>query len=645
MNINMGVIVGAKEATIGKVLVDENSKVVIDQELLTYESKKGSYTLKSPMNGIISKVLFSDGDIIKKDDLLFVIDEEKDVVIEKSKNVNTIQMTAIVGAKEATVGCINVTCGQQIKKDDELFQFETKKGNRAFKASIEGQITKIYISEGQRIEKDFNLFDIKEVSSKIEEPSNDKIVDIKNITTDLLIIGAGPGGYVAAIYAAKNGKKVTLLEKEYLGGTCLNVGCIPTKALVKSSEVCHSANTSEKFGIKIDKSAIKVDMNEVINHKNDVVERLVGGIEGLLVSNNITLIRGMGKFISKSEVEVIEKDSKTMIKATDIIIATGSKISSIPIPGLNLPFVLNSTSALSLKQLPKSIAIVGGGVIGMEFAFLYHNLGVEVTVIEYMDRLLTMIDKDMSDYIKSIAINKGIKVYNDSKVLELSCDVHNKAIVTFEHKDNKKHLVSDKVLMAIGRQPNLEGLNLEAARIEMDTKRRGIKVDSSMRTNQNNIYAVGDVTNIIQLAHVASHQGLVAVDNILGKNKKMDYSAVPNVIFTSPEIASVGTNEDTCKKENIEYKVSTFYYTGNGKAITMEETDGYVKIIENTKTLQIIGASIIGADASNLISTLALAIQNKLTSEQIRETIFPHPTTSEVLHEAAMGLGIGTLHQ
>ena len=645
MNIKMGVIVGSLEAKIGIIKVATGDKVEKDQALLQYEAKKGSFTLKAPVDGIVTEVYCEDGDIIKKDDLLFHIEETKEEIIAESTNIKKVLMGIIPGAKEATVGKINVSCGETVEIGDELFQYETKKGSRGFKAPFPGKVLKKYVNEGQRIEKDVHVFDFIQLVEKKESIAKDIYYSEKDLAADLLIVGAGPGGYVAALYAAKQGKKVVLIEKESLGGTCLNVGCIPTKALVKSSEVHHSALHSETFGIMIDKAAIKPNMNEIINHKNSVVERLVGGVEGLMNTNGVKVIKGSGSFVSATELEVISEKVKYTIHATDIIVATGSKITTVPIPGLDLPFVLNSTTALSHRSLPKSIAIVGGGVIGMEFAFLYNNLGVEVTVIEFMDRLLTMLDKEESEEIKHLAIDKGIKVYNNSKVLEVSCDVHDKAIVTFEKRGNKKLLVVDNVLVAIGRQPNLEGLNLEVTGVEMDPKRRGIKVDSTMKTNVDHIYAIGDVTNIIQLAHVASHQGIVAVDNIIGEKKDMHYNAVPNVIFTSPEIATVGVSETHCVEQNIPFKSSKFYYQSNGKALTMEETSGYIKLIESADTNELIGAAIIGADASNLISTLTLAIQNKLTSGQIRETIFPHPTTSEVIHEGAMGLGIGTLHQ
>ncbi|MGD9910739.1 MAG: dihydrolipoyl dehydrogenase [Candidatus Izemoplasmatales bacterium] len=645
MEVKMGIIVGASTATVGKILVSCGQNIKKDDVLLQYETKKGNRSLKSPLDGVIVKVTIQEGDTIQKDDVLFELEEEKDQVVASSSEMTELYMTPIVGAQEAIVGKIAVQCGESIEKDQVLFYYETKKGSRPFKSSVAGQITEIVFLESQTIKNGDLLFKVREVVVESDKKVISEVKKQQEIKTDILIIGGGPGGYVAAIYAAKHGKDVVLLEKESLGGTCLNVGCIPTKSFVKSSEVHHSAITSETFGIQIPKEAIRPNMDKIVAHKDSVVDRLVSGIEGLMNSNKVRVIKALGKFVSNTVVEAQDDDTLYTIKAEDIIIATGSKISKIPIPGLELPFVLNSTTALSNRKLPKSIAIVGGGVIGMEFAFIYKNLGVDVSVIEYMDRLLLMIDKDLSEEIKTEAVNRGIKVYTSSKVLEVSCDVNGQAIVTFEKDKEKKFLVAENVLVAIGRQPNLDGLNLEATDVAMDPKRRGIAVNSHMQTNVDHIYAIGDVTNIIQLAHVASHQGIVAVDHIVQNKNEMDYTAIPNVIFTSPEIASVGIGEDECKEKGIDYQVSKFYFQSNGKALSMEETKGYVKLVKNKKTDQLIGASIIGVDASNLISTLTLAIQNGVTDEQIRETVFPHPTTSEVIHEAAMGLGIGTLHQ
>jgi dihydrolipoamide dehydrogenase len=558
-----------------------------------------------------------------------------------------VKMIAIPGGKMGTVGKIHVKAGEEVAAGDVVAQVETAKGNRPIKATAAGVISRILCEEGAQIASNIEMFEITESVSLKEQNETDNKNEAqkssKEIATDLLIIGAGPGGYVAAIYAAKNGLKVTLVEKSVLGGTCLNVGCIPTKALVKSSEISHNVRSAAHFGILLDGN-ISVDMKQVISRKDEVKGKLVSGIDFLMKKNEINVISGQAAFVDESTVAVTG-DENYIVKAKDIIVATGSKISKITIPGIDLPFVMNSETALSCTDLPKSIAIIGGGVIGMEFAFIYRNFGVEVHVIEFMDRLLTMVDSDLSKEIHDIAIEANIDVHTSSKVMKIQSSVDGKAVITYEDKDGEQLLVCDKVLVAIGREPNLEGLAIENSGVILNNKGRGIQVDAAMRTNRNHIYAIGDVTNIIQLAHVASHQGIVAVENILNKNKKMDYSAVPNVIFTAPEIASVGIGEDEAKIKRMNIAVSKFSFAGNGKALTMNEPRGFIKLIKDNETGKLIGGSIIGADASSLISALTLAIANGFMVNEITETIFAHPTTGEVIHEAAMDFGIGALHQ
>jgi len=397
------------------------------------------------------------------------------------------------------------------------------------------------------------------------------------------------------------------------------------------------------FGIETD-SPVTVNMKQVIDRKDKIKDRLVSGIDFLMKKNEINVISGQASFMDNNTVTV-KGEENYIIKAKNMIVATGSKISNIAIPGIDLPFVLNSTKALSDQDLPKSITIIGGGVIGMEFAFIYKNFGVDVHVIEFMDRLLTMVDSDISKEIQDIAEENNIHIHTGSKVKKIQSSVDGMAVITYENNGVEHLVVSEKVLVAIGREPNLEGLSIEKSGVLLNSKGKGIQADHSMRTNIDNIYAIGHVTNIIQLAHVASHQGIVAVDNILGKHKEMNYSAVPNVIFTSPEIASVGIGEDEAKSKDIDIEVSKFSFAGNGKALTMNESRGFLKLIKNVKTGKIVGGSIIGADASSLISSLTLAIANGFTEKEITETIFPHPTTSETIHEAALDFGIGALHQ
>lgn len=556
-----------------------------------------------------------------------------------------IKMPMILGGKTGKVGKINVKSGDQVRKEDTLVQVEIGKGNRPIKAPQDGRIEKVVCKEGDTLASDSVLFILESDISiqELHETSEPKEEILETLETELLIIGAGPGGYVAAIYAAKHGKKVSIVEKEELGGTCLNVGCIPTKALVKSSEICEGIKHAPVFGINI-RNEISVEMDKVLERKEEIRTTLVDGISYLMKKNQVTVKKGNASFEDNNTV-LVTGETRVRIHAEDIIVATGSKISKIGIEGIDLPFVLNSTTALSNPKLPTSITIIGGGVIGMEFAFMYKNFGVDVHVIEFMDRLLTMLDSEVSKEIYHSARKRGIKVHLSSKVTKIQKSQDNQAVVHYEDKEGEKLTVSENVLVAIGREPELESLHPEKAGLLLNERGRGIKVDSFLRTNVEHIYAIGDVTNRIQLAHVASHQAMVAVDNILLKQVEMDYQAIPNVIFTSPEIASVGKTEEACREENLDYKVSKFDFAGNGKALTMNETEGFVKLIEDNTTNRIIGASIIGADASSLISTLTFAIQNECGKEELIHTVFAHPTTGEVIHEAALGLDIGAIHQ
>lgn len=459
---------------------------------------------------------------------------------------------------------------------------------------------------------------------------------------EVLVIGGGPGGYVAAIYAAKNGKQVILAEKEHLGGTCLNIGCIPTKALVKSAEVFAEIKKAKEFGICLESEATP-DMNAIMDRKEEVVKRLVGGVEHILKKNNVEVLCGTAAFTDDKTVKVTGEEEYE-VTFDDVIIATGSKVAKVPIPGIDLPFVLNSTSALSLRELPKSIAIIGGGVIGLEFAFLYRHLGVEVTVIEFMDRLVSVLDSDASSEILRQAKKAGIKVSTSAKVTEIRTGEDGNAVVAYERKEKVNEVSCEKVLVAIGRSPEFSGLGIENTSVELLEKNRGIKVNEYMQTNVEHIYAIGDVNNLIQLAHAASHQGMTAVDKILGKEvEAFEKTTVPSVIFTTPEIASVGVSEDYLKEQGIPYTVGKFQFNGNGKAVTMGQANGFCKLIKNEKD-EIIGGTIVGPDASTLIATVTLAVRNKMKDCDITHTVFAHPTTGEVLHEAALDLSIGCIH-
>ena len=559
-----------------------------------------------------------------------------------------IKLETISGhSKTSKIGKINVQVGDEVKTNEILLHLETNKGNSPFKAKGNFKIEEIKVSEGDEVKVGDILFIVSGEIKTNNKPKVDYFGNMlkgkkEDVKADLLVIGGGPGGYVAALYAAKKGLNTVLVEREKLGGTCLNVGCIPTKALVKSSEVYKDTLLGEEFGFEIEN--IKVNMNKVIDRKDKIRDNLVSGIDYLLSKNNVRVIKGDASFLDDKIIVAKRGKDEYKIEAKNIIVATGSKISKINIKGIDLPFVLNSKSALDNKNLPESITIIGGGVIGMEFAFIYSNFGVKVNVVEYMDRLLTMVDDDISEEIKNIAKLNGINIYTSSKVTKIEESENGDAIVFFENEGKEKYLISENVLVAIGREPNMDGLNIEKAGIELNERGKGIKVDNTLKTNVPGIYAVGDVNNKMQLAHVASHQGIIAVDNILSEDKEMKYDCVPNVIFTAPEIASVGLTERECIEKKINIKVSKFPFSANGKALTMGESRGFIKIIKDMDNNKIVGASLIGADASSLISTLTVIIKNNIKDKDIADTIFAHPTTGEVIHEAALGLSIGALH-
>ena len=558
------------------------------------------------------------------------------------------KLPSFPGSKVFTVGKINIAQGDLVEEGQEIFQIETKKGNRSIKAKSNGRISQLLVTEGESVKVGQDIYELaasdtqtdsSEILSKKEISTSKEII---NKSVNLLIIGGGTGGYVAAIRAAKAGKNVLLVEKNKMGGTCLNVGCIPTKALIASSELYEQAIHSKDFGIMID-GQIKPDMPAIIDRKNQIVEKLTTGVEFLMEKNQIEVIIGQASFINNTSVK-IDSEQETIVTFEDCIIATGSVVAIPNIPGIDSKHILTSTEALDNRELPRSMGIVGGGVIGLEFAFLYAQLGVSVTVIEFMDALLANMDAEISKTILDIAREKGIKVYLESKVSAFSEAVDGQVITHFQEKGKEQFAISEKVLVAVGRKPNMEVLALEKTDVTLNEKTRGILVDNHMKTVVDHIYAVGDVNNMIQLAHAASKQGMIAVENILGMASEFTITNTPSVVFTSPEIASVGLSEEATKAVGIDYKVGYAHFEANGKSLTLNQTQGFVKIIKD-QTDTVIGASVIGPDASTLIATLTTYVTNKMKLDEIEQIIFAHPTTAEVIHEASLDLGLGAFHE
>lgn len=554
-------------------------------------------------------------------------------------------------AKEGIVCAIHKKIGDEIDKGETLLEIESNKGNMSVEAEGAGKILSIEVEVGARVKIGDVLAEIEGEALESKKEQNKGKFNYfgnlikpqkKEIEADVTIIGAGPGGYVTALQAAKSGAKVVLIEKKKLGGTCLNLGCIPTKCFVRSSEVFENLKEAEKYGLHAEN--ISVDMKKVVARKNKVVDQLVNGIKYLLDKNNIQVIQGEGKIINRETVYAKERNIENTIKTKNIIIATGSEAANLPIPGVNLKNVITSNEALDIEKLPKSLAIVGGGIIGMEFAFIFNSFGVEVSVIEYLDNILSILDEDVYTEISNIAKEKGIKIYTGSKLEEIMEDENKECIVAFTQGDKKKFICSEKVLMAVGRKPNLGNLDIEKLDIELNDNKRGIKVNKKMQTSVSNIYAIGDVTNKIQLAHLASHQGIIAVKNILGESIDMDYDVIPSAIFTNPEIAVVGLSEKQARDKGLDIQIGKFPFEANGKALTIGESKGFIKLIKDKATDEIIGGSIIGPHATDLIAEISLALKNGLKAEDIIETIHAHPTTAEVVHESALATEGGAIH-
>ncbi len=445
---------------------------------------------------------------------------------------------------------------------------------------------------------------------------------------DVIVIGGGPGGYVASIRLADLGKKVCLIEKREIGGTCLNRGCIPTKALLYSGEIFTKIKSAENFGIKVKEVSFNID--EIFNYKERVVKKLVSGVEYLLKSRKVVLKKGIGKVLDKGVVEIEKNGEKELIKGKDIIIATGSEPLSLIGIEIDHNFVLNSDDALSLREIPKDIVIVGGGAIGIEFANFYNSFGSNVTIVEMMPQLIPNLkDKKLANYIERILTKKGIKILTQRKIVKV--EIKNDKVYSI--LDNGDVLETNKVLISIGRKLNTDNIGIENAQIQVENGK--VKVDEYLRTNVENFYAIGDIVGSQLFAHKAFKEGEVVAEVISGKDVKINYEVIPWVIFSRPEIASCGLTEDEAKEKGIEVITGEFPFIANGKALSMNETEGFVKLIGRKDNGKVIGGQIIGPEASNLIAEIALAIKNGLTLKDIGDTIHSHPTLPEVVMEAA----------
>ncbi|MBI5562134.1 MAG: dihydrolipoyl dehydrogenase [Deltaproteobacteria bacterium] len=445
---------------------------------------------------------------------------------------------------------------------------------------------------------------------------------------DVVVIGGGPGGYVAAIRGAQLGAKVALIERDKIGGTCLNRGCIPTKALYYSAKALNSARRAGEFGVNV--SGVSFDLAKAVTRKGDIVRQLAGGVEQLLKGNKVEVIRGSGVVEAAGRVAVTTTAGAEVIAATKaVIIATGSEPAMIPAFNIDGKNVLTSTEMLELKEVPRSLLVIGGGVMGCEFATLFAAFGSSVTIVELLPAILATEDKMVSRVIGKRFKETGVNCLTEVSVESVEAS---EAGVKTRLKDGREFL-TEKVLVSIGRSFNSKGLGLEKNGVKMN--RTAIAVNDGMETNVKGVYAIGDVTGKMLLAHVASAQGIVAVSNGLGKAATMDYSAIPGGIFTDPEIASVGLREKDAAEKGIAVSVGRFPYAASGKALGMGETDGFVQIVADPGAGKVLGCSIVGAHATDLLGEVTLAVKAGVTAKEIAETVHAHPTLPELVMEAA----------
>lgn len=542
--------------------------------------------------------------------------------------------------------------GDKVETGEILLEIMTDKTSMELEAEDSGYLIKIIKGDGETVpvtevigyigaegeiapegtSKD-TVETSENVSNKKEkEPIKEREIEERNTAVksekgedefDVVVIGGGPAGYVAAIRAAQVGGKVAVVEKSELGGTCLNRGCIPTKTFLKNAEIIEGIEMSSKRGIILENEKFTVDMPKVISLKNEIVKTLTNGVQGLLKSNSIKIFKGVGK-INKDKDVVI--NGEKVLRTNKIILAGGSKVGSVNIPGIESKRVLTSDDILDLKELPKSLAVIGGGVVGVELGQAYLSFGSEVTVIEMMDRIVPGVDREASETLRKALERKGMKIFTSSKIKEI-IDEGDKLRIKLEDKED---VVAEKALLSIGRVPDLEAVG----ELDLEMERGKIKVDKYMETSVKGVYAPGDINGIKMLAHAAFRMGEVAAENaILGNHREIKLETTPSAIYTIPEVGMVGLTEEEAK-EKYDINIGKFAFVGNGRALASGDTTGFVKVIADKKYGEILGVHIVGQSAAEIINEASSLMAMEITVDEVIKTIHGHPTFSEALFEA-----------
>ena len=458
-----------------------------------------------------------------------------------------------------------------------------------------------------------------------------------------VVIGGGPGGYVCAIRLAQLGFKTACIESRgSLGGTCLNVGCIPSKSLLNLSEEFHKVQNLSSKGIEI--GEVRLNLSKMMKSKDKAVTILTKGVEFLLKKNKVTYFKGTASFKSEKEISIKDSQNKEiLINGDNVIIATGSVPVSLPGIEFDEKIIVSSTGALKLEQVPKKMVVVGGGYIGLEMGSVWSRLGAEVHVVEFLDHITPGMDKEISNEFMKILKKQGISFHMQHKVEKIKKNKLGAIVSTTDKDGNNKDFQCDVVLISVGRKPNTEGLNIENAGIDLDEKKR-IKTDKSFKTSQSNIYAIGDVIVGPMLAHKAEDEGVAVAENIAGQSGHVNYDTIPGVVYTTPEVASIGKTEEQLKELKIKYKIGKFSFMANSRAKAIDDAEGFVKILADQKTDKVLGAHLIGPHAGELIAEIGVAMEFGASSEDIARTCHAHPTFSEAVKEAALSVDKRAIH-
>ena len=459
---------------------------------------------------------------------------------------------------------------------------------------------------------------------------------------DVTVIGGGPGGYVCAIRSSQLGLKTACIESRgTLGGTCLNIGCIPSKSLLNLSENFHKAKNFEKFGIET--GEIKLNLEKMMKSKDKAVTVLTKGVEFLLKKNKVTYFKGTGSFKNQNQISIINNKEETTIETKNTIISTGSEPVSLRGIEFDEEKILSSTGALSISKLPKKMVVVGGGYIGLEMGSVWSRLGTEVQVIEFLDHITPEMDKEISTEFMKILKKQGIKFELKTKVEKIIKSKNGVIIETFSKEGKKNKFEADVVLISVGRKPYTKNLNLEKIGVELD-KRGSVKVNKNFQTNIKNIYAIGDVIEGPMLAHKAEEEGIAVAELISGQSGHVNYDTIPGVVYTSPEVASIGKTEEQLKEKGINYKIGKFPFLANARAKAIDESEGFVKILADSTTDKVLGVHIIGQHAGEMIAEMSVAMEFGASSEDIARTCHAHPTFSEAIKEAALSVEKRQIH-